>query len=52
MSGYDLGPLTGETWHQHANSVGQDYYVNIASGQSQYSIPEGWEDQPGVSEVS
>ncbi|RSL49417.1 hypothetical protein CEP54_012462 [Fusarium duplospermum] len=39
-----LGNLVGDQWSQYSNHAGQIYYVEIATGESQYSIPTGWED--------
>lgn len=42
------GNLVGDEWSQYSNDAGQVYYVEIATGGSQYEIPTGWEDDPHV----
>lgn len=44
-----VGNLLGNQWQQYSNAAGQMYYVELATGASQYSIPSGWEDQADVS---
>ncbi|KAM0207602.1 hypothetical protein ACHAQD_011999 [Fusarium lateritium] len=41
-----VGNLVGDQWQQYSNVAGQVYYVQAATGASQYSIPPGWEDHP------
>ncbi|KAH8800757.1 hypothetical protein F5884DRAFT_808710, partial [Xylogone sp. PMI_703] len=44
---YDLGPLSGNTWHQYSNAAGQVYYYEYSTRETTYSIPVGWEDAAG-----
>ncbi|KAF4952092.1 hypothetical protein FSARC_12724 [Fusarium sarcochroum] len=44
MTTYDLGPLVGDTWCQHANSAGQIFYRSTRTQESQFRIPSGFED--------
>jgi hypothetical protein len=46
---YDLGPLVNNTWNQWCQLSGQIYYEEIATGETSYTIPAGWEDGVGVS---
>jgi hypothetical protein len=39
-----LDNLVKDQWSQYSNHTGQVYYVEIATGESQYNIPTGWED--------
>ena len=49
MASYNLGLLTGGRIHQYSNPVGQIYYVDSVANTTSYSIPNGFEDAPGVS---
>jgi hypothetical protein len=48
MTAYDLCFSKDKKIHQYANPAGQSYYVDIATNETSYSIPAGYEDTPQV----